>query len=357
MKERLHFVDNLRWLTVSLLILYHVALAYNTWGEANYIFFSEVKPIASIVTLISPWFMPLMFLLAGVSSRFSLQKRGIKSFIKERFLRLGIPFVFGLLILNPILSYVADVSHNAYQGNYLEHYGVYFTRYTDLSGYDGGFTFGHFWFLLVLIIISLFALVVNKLVPENKSSFIVLEIVCTIGAIATFDIDILGKKVFCYFFCYLLGYYFVSNQEFLSKINKYKWIFVAAFLVFDITNTVLFIYVGSLETLNTVCNYLTFATSLPALVLLGYSYLNFSNKVTSFASKTSYVFYIVHFPIAILCQYLLNILDVNYIVNFFISLLISYPLCIGCCYLIEKTRYIRVIFGQKARIKRPENQA
>ena len=126
--KRVNYIDNLRWITVFLLILYHTAMAYNTWGEANYIFLGSIRPIACIVTLISPWFMPLMFLLAGVSSYYSLDRRGYKTFIKERFTRLGIPLVFGLLFLSPALSFVADVTHNGFDGNYLEHYRIFFTR-------------------------------------------------------------------------------------------------------------------------------------------------------------------------------------------------------------------------------------
>ena len=88
MNRRIYYIDNLRWMTVSLLILFHAAIAYNTWGEAHYIFFEAVRPIAFIVMLIDPWFMLMMFLLAGISSRFSLQKRGTKTFIRERMLRL-----------------------------------------------------------------------------------------------------------------------------------------------------------------------------------------------------------------------------------------------------------------------------
>ena len=79
--KRVYYIDNLRWMTVSLLILYHAAMAYNTWGEANYIFLGAVKPISSVVVFISPWFMPLMFLLAGMSSKYSLRKRGYKSYM------------------------------------------------------------------------------------------------------------------------------------------------------------------------------------------------------------------------------------------------------------------------------------
>jgi hypothetical protein len=39
--ERIHYIDNLRWITISLLVLYHACMSYNTWGEQNYIFFKD----------------------------------------------------------------------------------------------------------------------------------------------------------------------------------------------------------------------------------------------------------------------------------------------------------------------------
>ena len=76
MENRVNYIDNLRWITVSLLVLYHTAMAYNTWGEANYIFFEEIKPIASIVAFISPWFMPLTF---GLCCAVDAVKRSVKN--------------------------------------------------------------------------------------------------------------------------------------------------------------------------------------------------------------------------------------------------------------------------------------
>lgn len=110
--------------------------------------------------------MPVMFLLAGVSACFSLKKRTGAAFLKERFRRLGIPFLFGVIFVNPILSYVADKTHNGYNGNYFEHYAVYFTRFTDLTGYDGGFTTGHLWFIAVLILISCIGHVIIKVIDR-----------------------------------------------------------------------------------------------------------------------------------------------------------------------------------------------
>ena len=92
MNKRLNYIDNLRSISVFLLVLYHIAIAYNSWGEANYIFFERVNSIASIVVFISPWFMPLMFLLAGVSASFSMKKRGCSAFVKERLKTFGNSF-------------------------------------------------------------------------------------------------------------------------------------------------------------------------------------------------------------------------------------------------------------------------
>ena len=351
MSKRVHYIDNLRWLTVSILILYHAAIAYNTWDEANYIFFDPVRPLAAIVSFSSPWFMPLMFLLAGASARFSLQKRSTGEFVKERFLRLGIPFVFGVLLIAPMLSYVADVTHNDYSGGYFEHYGVFFSRFTDLTGYDGGFTLAHFWFLGVLIVVSLLGCVVIKLIGtvENgskKAAFAGLAL--AVLAVALFDVSWFGKRIPTYLFVYLLGYYFVSDRDFVQKLCKSKLLFVLLFVVSCTANTVIFIFIGGHETLNTICNYAAFAFALPALVTIAHDHLDFSNRFTSFNSKISYIFYITHFPIVIFCQYILSLAGMGIIANLVITLIISYPLTCALCFLIEKTKYLRVLFGSKA---------
>ncbi len=348
MSKRINYIDNLRWLTVSLLILYHSALAYNTWGEANYIFFEQNKPLAAIVSFISPWFMPLMFLLAGASSYFSLQKRSVGTFIKERFIRLGIPFVFGLLVIDPVLSYVADVTHNDYSGGYFEHYGVFFSRFTDLTGYDGGFTLGHFWFLGVLILISLVSCFIVKALGEvsGKKRAMIGVILCLL-AVGTFDVSFFGKRIPTYLFVYLLGYYFVSDNSFAEKLSKGKWLFVLLFLGTSAANTAIFIFIGGLETLNTVCNYAAFTFALPALICIGHDRLDDSNGFTRFNSRISYIFYIVHFPVSVMCQYILGSCGIGGVANFLLTLVIAYPLTYALCFAIDKTRYLRVLFGSK----------
>lgn len=136
---RKHYIDNLRWIILLILIPYHAAQAWNIWGEPNYIYFGENRWISSIIVFFSPYFMPLLFVLAGVSTKFALQKRTNKEYLVERVKRLFVPLVFGTIVLMPIMTYLADRFNYSYSGGFVEHYAIFFTKYTDLIGADGDF--------------------------------------------------------------------------------------------------------------------------------------------------------------------------------------------------------------------------
>lgn len=115
--------------------------------------------------------MPLLFLLAGISTKFALQKRTIKKYISERVRKLLIPFVFGTLLLMPVMTYIADKFNFGYEGNLFTHYSVFFTKFTDLTGADGGFSLGQFWFILYLFVISILALGIILLLKKRTPKF------------------------------------------------------------------------------------------------------------------------------------------------------------------------------------------
>ena len=336
--ERVHYVDNLRWITISLLVLYHACMAYNTWGEKNYIFFKDIKPLAFIIVLISSWFMPLMFVLAGISASYSISKRGYGSFIGERFKRLGIPLLIGLIINTPILSYIADITHNHYKGNFIQHYVVFFSKFTDLSGYDGGFALGHLWFLLVLILISLIACLIIKLLPQNKTVLLIAGIVIAVAGVATFDVKLLGKPLITYRCAFRLGYYFFSKKEFVKKLTEFKWEFIAVFVITSFANAFLYIYVVGPKILNNICNYSSLISGVIALICIVHDYLNFTGKRTEKFSKLSYQYYIIHFPVVVLSQYFLSLTGMHIVLNFFLTLAVAYPLTYFICVLFTKVK-------------------
>ena len=300
-------------------------MAYNTWDEANYIFFVPDKILSAVIVFISPWFMPLMFLLAGASSFFSLAKRGYGKFIKERFIRLGIPLVIGLIVINPVLSYIADVTHNGYEGNIFAHYAVFFTKYTDLSGYDGGFALAHLWFLLVLIVISLISCVVIKLIPQNRTALRITGIVLAVLGVACFDVKLLGKPLITYLCVYLLGYYFFSKKEFVKKVASFRLQFAVIFFIVAVTNAALFVNSCGFALLNNICNYSCLIFGVLTAVSIGYGYLDTTSGFMSFNAKISYFFYIIHFPAVVLFQYFLSLTGMNPLVNFVLTLVAAYP--------------------------------
>ena len=313
-------------------------MAYNTWDEANYIFFVPDKILSAVIVFISPWFMPLMFLLAGASSFFSLAKRGYGKFIKERFTRLGIPFVAGLIVINPVLSYIADVTHNGYEGSIFAHYAVFFTKYTDLSGYDGGFALAHLWFLLVLIVISLISCVVIKLIPQNRTALRITGIVLAVLGVACFDVKLLGKPLITYLCVYLLGYYFFSKKEFVKKVASFRLQLAVIFFIVAVTNAVLFVNSCGFALLNNICNYSCLIFGVLTAVSIGYGYLDKTSGFMSFNAKISYFFYIVHFPVVVLFQYFLSLTGMNPLVNFVLTLVAAYPVTYLLCAGYSKVR-------------------
>lgn len=92
-----------------------------------------------------------------------MEKRSSKEYIKERIKKLLITCISGVLLIVPIMTYFAEKFHNGYDGGYFNQYILFFTKKTDLSGFTGGFTPGHLWFLLCLFVISLIALIVVQL--------------------------------------------------------------------------------------------------------------------------------------------------------------------------------------------------
>jgi Acyltransferase family. len=144
--NRKHYIDNLRAFTILRLFPYHIFRIYDMWDEKFYIYGKELLIPSIFNATLNFWMMPLLFAVAGISTRYALEKRSGVEYTKERINKLLLPLVFGLLLVVPIQPYLAVLFRNG-QTNYLDS----FTRITDLSGYDGAFAIAHLWFLLFLL--------------------------------------------------------------------------------------------------------------------------------------------------------------------------------------------------------------
>ena len=357
---RKHYIDNLRWVTLMILIPYHAAMAWNAWGEPNYVYFGSSRAISSVVVFFSPFFMPLLFLLAGVGTRYALQKRTVKEYLAERARKLLIPMLFGTLALMPVMTWLADRYNCGYGGGFFSHYAVFFTRFTDLTGADGGFSFGQFWFLLYLFVISAAGAAVLPLLEKAvKPRGVPLWAAAALGLPLPLLHELLsvgGKSLAEFFYLFLLGYFVFAEDETVARIERAAWPLFAAGAAASILDTYLFLWRGGeFEALNTVCKYAAEWLMILALVGLSKRYLDFTGDIPRRMKSRAFLLYIYHFVWVAAFQYLLSAAGGSTPLLFFGTVLLSYSATFICCEISLRSRVLCFLTAVKC-IKYPKGE-
>jgi len=168
--KRLIFLDNLKIFFVILVIFTHVMVTYGGRGSWYYYatlnepFISDIVTIitlymiAGIAAIFLPSIMGLFFLMGGYFTPRSYERRGASSFWKERILRLGIPVLLYVVLVNPIFYYLLAIqgiepwSSTLLSGSFLEHYLGYFQSLPNFVNFITEFSIT--WFLVVLLILT-----------------------------------------------------------------------------------------------------------------------------------------------------------------------------------------------------------
>ncbi|MCX4340105.1 MAG: hypothetical protein OSJ72_10715 [Lachnospiraceae bacterium] len=72
---RKYYLDNIRWATILLVMAYHVFYAFNAVGVLGGVGgFAQVQYQDAFLYFVYPWFMVLLFVIAGISARYALDK-------------------------------------------------------------------------------------------------------------------------------------------------------------------------------------------------------------------------------------------------------------------------------------------
>lgn len=105
--RRLCHLDNLRSSLIVLVILHHVALIYGAAAPFYYVEPPFNQPVAGTVLAVfvlvnQSWFMGALFLLAGFFTPGTLRRLGPAVFLRRRLVRLGIPILAAIFVLEPL---------------------------------------------------------------------------------------------------------------------------------------------------------------------------------------------------------------------------------------------------------------
>lgn len=358
MSGRKYYIDNLRWLWIVLLIPFHAAMAWNCW-EGNYIWFCENKVLSSFVILISPWYMPLLFVLAGMSARYAMRNRSYGQFAMDRVKKLLIPLVAGGLTVVALMTYIADLYFNDYSESFFEHYRVFLTKITDFTGYDGNLTPAHLWFILFLFIISMVSILLislfKKILPMlsfSKMSACYLPFLMILPLIMTPILNFGGKSIGENLALFLLGYYVLSEEDVLERVTKYRFVYLEIMIVFDIILNISFLWV-KYETEWIVVISRSFAEWFGILAFLGIArcVFNQNNAFTRYMSSRSFMIYIVHFGWLVVIQYYLRNVTDSVAILYFVSVVGTIAVTLLTCELMRRIPIVSFLFGEKKKRK------
>lgn len=339
---RKHYLDNIRWATVLLVLIYHVFYMYNGVGVLGGIPNSESIPIFdTIASLIYPWFMVLLFVVSGMSARFST--RTDKEFIKERARKLLVPSTLGLFVIHFVTGYL-----NIKMGgglSYIPKPLVY-----PISVISGS---GPLWFIQLLFVFSCILVLIKKIrlgfCEKISTPLIFLLFILIFLSAQVLNMPVITVyRLGIYFVSFLIGYYVFSYEAVQEKIQNARIWSLCLAVIFGVWYGIKFIgtnYTTSDCLNNIITNmYLWFMV----LAILGFGRKYF-NKQTKYMAKASFGIYILHYPVLICMCYILDTyFNFAPILNYVIALVLQLPLTLGLYEIIKRIPIIRyLVLGMK----------
>lgn len=300
--ERKGYLDNIRWATVLLVLIYHVGYMFNGVGILGGVPGSESLPWADyLIGLVYPWFMVLLFVVSGMCARYALNKRSGREFLKERARKLLVPSTLGLFVIHWITGY-----WNIRMGGGLEYIpGFMVYPISVISG------IGPLWFIQMLFLFSAMLVLLRKLDREDRlwkncgkgKIWVTPALVFLIwGAAQVGNLPVLTMYRFgIYFAAFLIGYLVLSHEEIQEQLEGMRWVYLGAALICGAVYAVK--YGGGNFTedavLKNICTnaYAWFAV-LAILGMMG-RYGNRERGVTRYLAKNSFGLYILHYPVLI----------------------------------------------------------
>jgi peptidoglycan/LPS O-acetylase OafA/YrhL len=385
LSSRQTYIDWLRIFAIIGVLLFHSAMPYVAGWEWHIKNPQTSNTLLELNDFMSRWRMPLLFFISGAVSYFMLQRYNGSAFLGQRFLRLFVPLIVGILVIVPPQIYLERVVAG-YQGNFWQ---FYLHMFKTGAYPKGDLSWHHLWFICYLLVydILLTPLFVH-LMSKGRKLMQRLEwlakgsriyLLALPGVLvytfwmnrfrATHDL-IHDYGYFPYYlFFVLVGFICIANQSFMDSlarnrrtsfaiavlsiliINYCRWNKIEPWFATGYFNPdyrfYLFAFVGGVNA------YMWVFTA----VGYGKQYLNRPWKGMAYVNQAVYPFYILHQTvIVILTFYLVKVPDpigMKYIFTVIVTFLLS--MCIFHLF-IRPFAVMRFLFGMKGTGRKKEKK-
>lgn len=230
-------LDWLRVFAFIVLVFYHIGMLYvQGWGfhyKSDY----QSSTLASVMLLVNPWRMPLLWFISGVATRYLLAKLGSVKFIAKRSVTLLLPLTFGVLVIVPPQLYVEMQTAQVIDLNYWQFYQLFlfsndaiFTQYQ--SGIWPHIDVNHLWYLRELWKFTLLALLFYPLsylryVHITFASFyrlpIFVVVVLLSSVVLVIELWFAQPREAIGFVFFLFGISVAWHEKFWQQVSEWWW--------------------------------------------------------------------------------------------------------------------------------------
>lgn len=331
---RRYDLDWLRVIVFGLLIFYHVGMFFVPWGwhlKNNEIYDWLRWPML----FLNQWRLPILFMISGMGTYYALGKRSMGKFVWERFLRLGIPLVGGMILIVPPQVYFERLAEGQFSGSYWE----YFTTIAFDGVYpEGNLSWHHLWFLPYLLVFSWVLAPLFVYLRRHQTLFIewIKRLIQKTWGIYVFVIPLyfvesliepffpvthaLVDDWFNFIFSIILFFYgfilIATGDVFWQTVAKVKQKALALGIIGFSGQLIIWLFfedsylIHFTEALLKVVNLWSWI-----LVLFAYAsqYLNRPSKGLAYSNRAVYPFYILHQTVTIAIAYYLMDLDWGFV--------------------------------------------
>lgn len=376
---RNNYLDWLRMLAILFVFVYHSTRFFNLedWEVKNPVRYQWVE-LWNVFAW--NWMMPLIFVISGASLFYAVGKGGTVKFVKDKVLRLLVPYLAAVLTHATYQVYLNWITHDRFSGSYFQFLPKYFASVFS-AGYGPLAIFElwgmHLWYLETLFIFTLMLYPLmrwlkgsGRRVLDAASGFLTRPGAIYLLALPTTllmafvnpDNPLVAEKeggwsLVIYLWLLIIGFIVISNDNLKASIKRLRWLsLVMGIVCLTIVLTILVAQGGS-PTYGTAQYTVGLGAAgfsswcwILAFTGLAMRYLDYRKPILEYANEAVLPFYILHQSVLVSLGYYVVQWPIPDLLKWVIILVFSFTIIMGLYeYLIRRVNVLRFLFGMKVK--------